>query len=66
MREFAFQLNIINLASLLSNICNSYIVIAIVQLYYFVMIQWMWRKLMLFILFLCANGVPTTCVYAHA
>ena len=37
--------------------------IVIVQL--FVMIQWMWRKLMLFILFLCVNGVPTTCVYAE-
>ena len=57
-----FQLNIINVASLRSNICNGYIVI--VQL--FVMIQWMWRKLMLFILFLCVNGVPITCVYAHA
>ena len=43
MREFAFQLNIINVASLRSNICNGYIVI--VQL--FVMIQWMWSKLML-------------------
>ena len=62
MREFAFQLNIINVASLRSNICNGYIVI--VQL--FVMIQWMWRKLMLFILFLCVNGMPNTCVYAHA
>ena len=62
MREFAFQLNIINVASLHSNICNGYIVI--VQL--FVMIQWMWHKLMLFILFLYVNGVPTTCVYAHA
>ena len=61
MREFAFQLNIINVASLRLNICNGYIVI--VQL--FVMIQWIWRKLMLFILFLCVNGVPTTCVYAH-
>ena len=62
MREFSFQLNIINVASLRSNICNDYIVI--VQL--FVMIQWMWRKLMLFILFLRVNGVPTTAVYAHA
>ena len=61
MHEFAFQLNIINVASLYSNICNGYIVIVL-----FVMIQWMWRKLMLFILFLCVNGVPTTCVYAHA
>ena len=47
MREFVFQLNIINVASLRSSICNGYIVI--VQL--FVMIQWMWRKLMLFIWF---------------
>ena len=61
MREFTFQLNIINVASLRSNICNDYIVIVL-----FVMIQWMWRKLMLFILFLCVNGMPTTCVYAHA
>ena len=61
MHEFAFQLNIINVASLHSNICNGYIVIVL-----FVMIQWMWRKLMLFILFLCVNGVPTTCVFAHA
>ena len=38
--------------------------IVIVKL--FVMIQWMWRKLMLFILFPCVNGVPTTCVYTHA
>ena len=45
-----------------SNICNGYIVI--IQL--FVMIQWMRRKLMLFILFLCVNGVPNTFVYAHA
>ena len=53
-----------NVASLRSNICNGYIVI--VQL--FVMIQWMWRKLMLFqnlIVSVC-NGVSTTCVYAHA
>ena len=47
--------------SLRLNICNGYIVI--VQL--FVMIQWMWRKFMLFILFLCVSGMPTTCVYAH-
>ena len=64
MCEFAFQLNIINVASLYSNICNGCIVM--VQL--FAMIQWMWRKLMLlnFILFVCVNGVPTTCAYAHA
>ena len=61
MREFAFQLNVINVASLRSNICNGYIVIVL-----FVMIQWMWRKLMLFILFLCVNGVPTMRVYVHA
>ena len=48
MHEFAFQLNIINVASLYSNICNGYNIIVIVL---FVMIQWMWRKLMLFILF---------------
>ena len=30
---------------------------------YIVMQQWMWRKLMLF---LCSNGMVTTCVYAHA
>ena len=60
MHKFASQLNIINVASLRSNICDGYIVI--VQL--FIMIQWMWRKLMLFIWFLCVNGVPTTCVCA--
>ena len=62
MREFAFQLNIINVASLRLNICNGFYII-IVQL--FVMIQWIWRNLMLFILFLCVNAVPTTCVYVH-
>ena len=42
------------------------VIYSIVIVKLFVMIQWMWRKLMLFILFLCVNGVPTMCVYAHA
>ena len=42
------------------------VIYSIVIVKLFVMIQWMWRKLMLFILFLFVNGVPTTCVYAHA
>ena len=53
MREFAFQLNIINVASLRSNICNGYIVI--VKL--FVMIQWMWGKLIFFVLMACQPRV---------
>ena len=53
-----FQLNIIYVASHGLSICNGYIVI--VQL--FVMVQWMWR----YIVSLLTNGVPTTCVYAHA
>ena len=57
MHEFAFQLNIINVASLRSNICNGYIVIVL-----FVMIQWMWRKLMLFILFVLMACQPRVCM----
>ena len=49
-------------ASRHSSICNGYIVI--VQL--FVMVQWMWCKLILYIVSLLTNGVPTMCVYAHA
>ena len=58
--EFAFQLNIINVASLCSNICNGYIVI--VQL--FVMIQWMWRKLMchLYCFFVLMACQPRVCM----
>ena len=42
-----FQLNIVYVASRRLSICNGYIVI--VQL--FVMVQWMWRKLMLYCFF---------------
>ena len=57
MREFAFQLNIINVASLCSNIChgNGYIVIVL-----FVMIQWMWRKLYYFFVLMACQ--PRVCM----
>ena len=53
MREFAFQLNIINVASLRSNICNGYIVI--IQL--FVMMQWMCQLYCFFVLIVCQPRV---------
>ena len=58
MHETKFQLNIIYVASLRSSICNDYIVI--VRL--FVMIQWMWRKLMLYCFFVLMACQPRVCM----